>query len=135
MSWRACVRSVAAVLVCAAFIGCDCPQIRQQVYVAGPDSSLQPLIDACRTAAPSTDPRCQSAFGNSQATIPCACRPLCFRVLEIIDQFSGGETLLECDLHSVRDAGSGDGGGDGGSTSTPAEPVRITVTYRPSTCD
>jgi len=127
LSWRA----VAGAAVGAAFIlaaggaltGCACGKIRQTVYVATPDPALQVLVDACRTNVPPPGTTCSPPIGQSSQSVSCACKPLCHRVLELIDQFSGGETLLECRLQfqTLADAGPGDGAGGTGTSPDAAD--------------
>ena len=133
MSWRAAARGLVGLLACTALAGCDCSKIRQGVYIAAPDSMLQPLVEACLTGAPLPGETCEPLLGSGPPAVPCGCRPLCRRVLELIDQFSGGETLLGCQLYTVVDGGVRLG--DAGSVATRRDTVRVDVTYRPSTCD
>lgn len=133
MSWRARAGAIAGALACAILAGCDCGKIAQSVYIASPDSTLQPLLDACRAGVPSAGESCEPLLGNERPAIPCGCRPLCRRVLELVDQFSGGEVLLDCRLYVSVDGGAP--AGDAGAVATRADTVRVAVTYRPSTCE
>jgi hypothetical protein len=104
----------------AALAGCgDCALIRQAVFVGNPDPQLQTLVDACRAHVSTPDQTCDEAGSSvpSHQSVPCGCRPLCGRVLEIIDQFQGAEDLEACSVAA---------GANGG--------VVVTVSYRPSTC-
>jgi hypothetical protein len=143
--------AVMAVLATATGLGgCECPQIQQDVYVATPDATLAPLVEACRSGVPAAGQSCPSST-KVKTAVSCACLPLCRRVMELIDQFSGDETLISCVLlRSAPGAGGAGGvggaaggggrGGTGAATDTRSLPTRpgtveVAVTYRPSTCE
>lgn len=113
-------RALLAVAV-ALVAGCGCPKIHQEVFVSDPDPELQALVDACNAHVPIQNDPCLalSATTTTPPPIACGCLPLCKRVLEIIDQFSGSEELQSCDVNNSADGGNA---------------VAVTVTYRPSTC-
>lgn len=138
--------SARAVLATATFLtGCECPRIQQDVYIATPDAMLAPLIEACRSGIPPGGQTCASS-SLPHTNISCPCLPLCRRVMELIDQFSGDETLLSCQLlrnGSGQGSGGAGGSGSGGAggaadtrpLSTRPDTVEVAVTYRPSTCE
>ena len=135
--------AVLALLAFGGAGGCDCPQIRQQVFIATPDATLAPLVEACRMGVAPAGQSCPAPRLETQMSVSCPCLPLCRRVMELIDQFSGGETLISCDLHVRSGSGTGTGGAGGGAgavtdtrplTARP-DTVAVTVTYRPSTCE
>ena len=117
-------RALIAVAVAAALLaGCkECLKIRQLVTLPAQDDQLQPLVDACIAhvsggASDCTAPTSTST--SSTETVSCGCLALCRRVLEVIDQFPGDESLIACVLRPSPDAGWG---------------VALDITYRPSTC-
>lgn len=98
--------------------GCaQCPKIEQEVTIPSPDDTLVPLVDACRSHQPASGETCDS---RPHPDIECGCLPLCSRVLEIIDQFPGPESISECRLDASADAGPSS--------------VAVFVVYRPSSC-
>lgn len=104
--------------------GCvdDCPLIRQHVFVVDTEPELQGSIDQCRASRLGGDQACAGTAPSS--VIACDCLQLCRRLLGIIDQFPGDETLTGCDFSLVATV-------DAGSQSRAAE---VVVTYRPSSC-
>jgi hypothetical protein len=105
------------------FTGCrECALIDQVVALPPEDDQLQPLIDACTMHVPDGAPGCAVAPtspGASSAAVDCGCVALCRRVLELIDQFPGSESLVSCHLRPPPDGGWA---------------TAVEVTYRPSTC-
>jgi len=105
----------AAVGLAFALAGCACPRIRQIFVIdAQPDADLQTLIDTCIARSP-----------NGPISASLACVPLCQRVLEISNQFSGGESIEECGYRPPA-AGAFDAGSPGGG--------QVEVTYRRNSC-
>jgi len=119
--WKVAVVALAAVALAA----CDeCSKVHQSVFIDAPDPSLQALVDSCRAGGLPHAVPCSSVMLSSKPTTKsCACLPLCQRVLELVDQFSGSETLMDCQFGQLP--------GDGGAGAT----VQVDITYRPSTCD
>ncbi len=112
------LRAIAAsALLLAACV--PCPKINQRVTVSSADETLLPLFDACRAGRPASA-NAISCRPTAVTQQPCPCLPLCQRVLQIIDQFQGPETLEACTVFPLADAGIGGG--------------IVDVTYRPSTC-
>jgi len=117
--WKVAVAALAAV----ALAGCDeCGKVHQSVFIASPDPSLQALVDSCRAGGLPAAVPCSRVTPGLKPAADCACLPLCRRVLELVDQFSGSETLMDCQMGQL----PGDGGGG---------TVQVDVTYRPSTCE
>jgi hypothetical protein len=113
-----------AALVAVALAGCDeCGKVHQSVFIDAPDPAVQALVDSCRAGRLLNAVPCSPTTPSFMPAKPCACLPLCQRVLELIDQFPGSETLTDCELMQLQV--------DGGA----APSVRVDVTYRPSTCD
>jgi hypothetical protein len=111
---------LASCVVFVAFLGCTpCPKISQHVTVLSADPELLPLFEACRSNRPPTGESCPVRLRDAAAA-DCACLPLCRRVLEIIDQFQGPESIEDCYVFPLQD-----GGAEGGI---------VSITYRPSTC-
>lgn len=116
-------------LVWVAMLGaCDetCPPISQTVYVPAPDVSLISLMSACR-ALPTSRQGCE------KDQVDCSCRPLCLRVLELIDGFEGNEALEACSVEGV-----GPSVVRNGSAATPMftdHAFALSLTYVPSRCD
>jgi hypothetical protein len=113
---RAAAALAAVVAAILAPAGCACSKVRQVVSIASPDAELQVLIASCSAHLPAPGERCSAASAQA-ASIDCGCQPLCLRVLEIIDQFPGPESIEECHLSVPQEGGA-----------------RVIVTYRPSTC-
>jgi len=115
------MKAIAAAVLLLASCDLPCPNINQWVTIASADVSLLPLFEACRAGQQQQ----QSVITCAPKSIstgqpPCACLPLCQRVMQIIDQFQGPEQLEMCSVYSLPD-----GGAEGGI---------VEVTYRPSTC-
>ena len=117
------MKAIAAAVLLLASCDLPCPKINQWVTIASPDETLLPLFEACRASQQQPSiitcvPMSMSMSNTGQP--PCACLPLCLRVLQIIDQFQGAEQLEMCSVHPLPDGGVGAG--------------TVEVTYRPSTC-
>jgi len=98
-----------------------CPKIHQTVVITSVDSELQTLIDPCTARRPAAGEMC--APTTSDPSIDCGCRALCDRVLELIDQFPGPESIEECHYYTGRSDDAGAGAGP-----------EVVITYRPSSC-
>ena len=96
------------------------------VVITPPDSELQALIDPCAAHRPAAGETCAPSTLTAYPPIDCGCLPLCQRVLEILDQFPGPETIEAC--HYVPGPATD---ADGRAAAPPAE---VFVTYRPSSC-
>ena len=107
-------------LSCLVASGClPCPRIEQQVTILSADQTLLPLLEACRSN-PRGFPCIPTSDDDRPAPVACACMPLCRRVLEIVDQFQGPETIEDCHLYPLPDAGM--------------EGAIVSIRYRPSSC-
>jgi hypothetical protein len=112
--------ALAGVALAFALAGCHpCGRISQLVSLDTPDAELQTLVDSCVAGMPAAGEQCADPAKQPYPPIGCGCRPLCERVLAIIDQFAGSETLIECHLLTSTDGGTA---------------VSVNVTYHPSTC-
>jgi hypothetical protein len=100
--------------------GCACSKIRQSVFIPDADPDTQVLIETCRAHLPTPGETCELPEGKTYLPVDCGCLPLCRRVLELIDQFSGTERLEECHVGFALDGGTG---------------ATVSVTYRPSMCE
>jgi hypothetical protein len=142
----------ACLVFCLAFAGCDaCGNVHQSVFIPSPDPSLQALVDGCRAGVPPAGTVCSPPHADASPIIvdrkpvaSCACLPLCLRVLELIDQFAGRETLMDCQVvylqgdggaGAVVDAGAPDAGADGATGGPVQGTVRVDVTYELSRCE
>ena len=108
--------------------GCSgpCPKIDQLVVLPANDSSdeIKTLIDACQARQPGPGETCPPA-DQIDPPIACGCKGLCQRVLEIIDQFAGPESLEHCWYIPP----------DRNGVNTPnADAPQVHVIYRPSSC-
>jgi hypothetical protein len=116
------------VAMAVAVAGCEgrCGKIDQSVVIASPDSELQALIDPCVARTPAPGETCPPSGSTAYPAIQCGCLPLCRRVLEIIDQFPGPESIEDCHYSQAQPSAADAGAG------LPVSTVRIT--YRPSSC-
>ena len=110
-------------LVVAAGCGEPCPPIEQTVHVNAPDAALLRLVADCTSKGTST------ACAPDELT--CVCRPLCLRLLELVDGFVGNEELQSCYVQTRNSV-----------SSTAEDRLRFTddaimasLKYRPSRCD
>jgi hypothetical protein len=114
---------IVVVAAAALLAGCEeCPKIRQLVTLPAQDDQLQPLVDSCTMHVPDGANGCTAKTSTLTSTtedVACGCLALCRRVLEVIDQFPGDESLIGCALRPSPDAGWG---------------VAVDIIYRPSTC-
>jgi hypothetical protein len=112
---------IAGVIAAALFAGCkECLKIRQLVTLPAQDDQLQPLVDSCTAHVPDGASGCAATMSTATTeTVSCGCLALCRRMLEVIDQFPGDESLIACALRPSPDAGWG---------------VAVEITYRPSMC-
>ena len=117
------IRAIAlAATLTSLFAGCrECSLIDQVVTLPAQDDDLQPLVDACATHVPDGASGCapMSSATSSTDTVECGCLALCRRLLTVIDQFQGSESLIRCRLLPSPDAGWG---------------AAVDIRYRPSTC-
>lgn len=119
------LRHMACSLLLLMPVGCGepCPPISQTVYVNAPDDALLRLMADCK--------RDNSSMSCTQDEPSCLCRPLCLRLLELIDGFAGNEELQSCYVHNRTNV-----------SSTAEDRLRVSddaitasLTYRPSRCD
>lgn len=106
---------------------CDepCPPIQQTVYVNAPDEDLQRLIADCK--------RDGASAGCKQDEIDCVCRPLCLRLLQLIDGFEGNEELQTCYLSPYRAETLQQPNENNLRFS--ADAIAVSLRYVPSRCD
>lgn len=124
--------------ICVAMVSaCDdpCGRIRQTVEVAEPDADLIALMTDCnegRVSAQSQCPASQMVL-LKEPQIPCACRPLCERMLALVDGFPGPETLKSCVLSTGVRHDNGFRSLDAGLPVGP-NAFQVSLTYVPSNC-
>jgi hypothetical protein len=119
---RALALAAALAIAAAAAAGCDCARVQQQLFVDMADPELQALLDACQSHQAAPGESCAPV--TSYPVIDCGCLPLCRRMLQIADQFSGIDSIETCHYLPARTT----------TTTTPAPPPGVIVTYRPTTC-
>jgi hypothetical protein len=97
-----------------------CAQVRQEIVIADPDPDLAAQASACHAEADAgvTQRRDSGMDGRAGPNTSSACFALCSRVLTIIDQFAGEQTLLECLV--------------GRFPQDPPGALRVVVAYRPA---
>ncbi|MES1165737.1 MAG: hypothetical protein ABUR63_08270 [Verrucomicrobiota bacterium] len=103
------VVSAFALLAFAGGLACDdCHRFRQTVTIDPPTAEISALASACvdKTQLPGGATCPGAARPSGPTAVDCFCRPLCDRVMEIIDQFSGSESLLECNVSTSSSTGA-----------------------------
>ncbi len=112
-------------LVMAAACDGPCPYISQTVFVTSPDEQLLGLMEVC-----SRELALRSCLKDD---VTCPCRPLCLRLLELVDGFKGNEELESCYIYPSRQSQGRQN--NAGAFSLSDDALVASLTYTPSRCD
>lgn len=122
-----------ATLLCTGACEDECSLIQQTIVVPEPDPDLAALARACEVGKINSQAPCASVANvPSSDQISCACRPLCERVLGLIDGFPGPELLKSCQLHStVQRPWRNDDAG----LPIDDNAISVSLSYKPANCN